>query len=68
MSDKPVSLGTTKPPARHTLEYHLEMVIWEDAAEGTRMNAPDVYSRMAAATDEQKARAAARLGRAINGR
>lgn len=39
------------------LQVHLEMVIWEDQPEGTRLNAAQIQALMDAATDGQKARA-----------
>jgi hypothetical protein len=59
-----MSKDTTDAPAPYTLQYYLEMVILEDVPEGTRLNAAEVYRRMATATDDQLARAGARLGRA----
>jgi hypothetical protein len=39
------------------LAFHLEMVIWEDAPEGTRMNAAEVERLVQVATEEQRRRA-----------
>jgi len=59
----PDAPGASIGGALHSLTYHLEMVIWEDAAEGFRMSAADVARRMEAATPEQVARARARLAK-----
>jgi len=42
------------------LAMHLEAIIWQDSPDGTAMNAAEVELRMAAATPQQRARAAAR--------
>lgn len=39
------------------LAVHLEMIIWQDVREGTRLNATEVNQLMADANDEQRRRA-----------
>lgn len=39
------------------LTLHLEMVIWQDLPEGTRLNARQVAELLALASDEQRQRA-----------
>lgn len=57
----PDTPGASTGCALRNLSFHLEMVIWEDAPEGFRMNAADIAQRMKAATPEQTARARSRL-------
>jgi len=59
----PDAPGASIGGALYNLSYHLEMVIWEDAAEGFRMSAADVARRMETATPGQVARARARLAK-----
>jgi hypothetical protein len=44
-------------PREQKLAFHLEMVIWEDLPEGTRLNAAEVERLVRSATIEQRARA-----------
>jgi hypothetical protein len=39
------------------LAVHLEMILWEDLPEGTRLNAAEVSQMMSTASDEQRRRA-----------
>jgi hypothetical protein len=42
-------------PREQKLAFHVEMVIWEDLPEGTRLNAAEVERLVRSATIEQRA-------------